>query len=716
MTSSGYGQAAYYLIKIFQRLGHEVACFAYFGIEGKVVRWEGIDLYPRGFDPYGNDIVEAHADRFGADVVITNLDVWVLQNYGQKRFHWLPLVPVAEDPLTAGNASALRGALRIVAISQYGKRTLNESGFLAEHIYLPIPTDFFHPLNKAQCKEAFGWPPNTYVIGHVGMNRGFRKGHDLLLQAFCLFLAEHPNALLYMHTDKKSHDGLDLQTLADTLGIAHRVIFPPRYEINQGWSPVKMKALYNAFDVYVQPSLNEGQAMPVWEAMSTGNPVVATNATAISEAIAGADAILVEATNRIWLPHNSWGYEVSVTDLAHALLQAYLKWGLNYVSIRSRQWAIENVAVDGIAQKWHDELTTVEKIVRFQPRMQVWKDKPHIVQVSTEIHNCGIGAYTRALMAALEGNTTQECVNILNLRNVNQIPACDLVHLHYESSISPPEAVLREILYALRARGTPVIVTYHTVISEVGNEHLTRKLIDMAVIHWPPPGVQIDDRRVWILGGMGCPSYHLPPVEKKEELREMYGFSIQDLIISTFGFAAVGRGHFEVLEQLAPLLHMDKRVHMQLIVPANFLNEEGKNIVHARIAEIAQSYDISKQVHVVSAFVSDLEVLNRLWISDVGFLYIDFHTHSTSAAIRFFISAHLPLVVNSSTHFADVRRGIVQVNGFNLSGFSRMVWDTVFDQPTQVRLRKEHQMTYESQVWPSFAEKYLAAYKKVLGG
>lgn len=715
MAYSGYGQATYYLIKIFQRLHHEVACFAYFGAEVKH-KWEGIDIFPRGFDPYGNDVAEAHAAKFGADVLITNMDVWVLQNFGQKQFNWVPMVPVAEDPLTIGNKHALQGALRIVAISRYGKQTLNEAGFPANHIYLPIPTDFFHPINKEKCKEAFNWPVNNYIIGHIGMNRGIRKGQDLLLQAFRIFLSEHHNSLLYMHTDSRSHDGIDLQGLANSLGIANKVIFPSRYDANFGWPPAKMLGLYNAFDLYVQPSLNEGQAMPVWEANSMGCPVVATNATAVAEAMEGADAIPVEPTNRTWNHNDSWGYEVSVEDLASAMLEARRRWGLNYVSAKSRQWAIENVSVDVVAQNWQEELITVEKIVRFQPFIKIWKTKPHIVQISTRIHNCGIGAYTRALMAAMEGNTTQECVDIISLKSSDQIPDCNLIHLHYESAISPPEAVLQEVLSTIRMREIPVVATYHTVLPQIANKHITDNLVSMAVIHWPPPGIQTEDKRVWILGGMGCPSYHIPPIEKKEEIRENYGFSTKDIIISTFGFAAVGRGHFEVLEQIAPLLQTNKQIKLQLIIPANFLNEDGKNIVHSRIEEIVKVYHIGKQVHLVPEFVSDLEVLNRLWISDVGFLFISFHTASASAAIRFFISARLPVVINSSTHFSDVRRGVVRVEGFNLSDFSRTVWDMAFDQQTQIRLRKEQQITYEAQVWPTFAEQYLSIYKRVLGG
>jgi glycosyltransferase involved in cell wall biosynthesis len=715
LVYSGYGQATYYLIKIFQKLHHEVAVFAYFGAEVKH-KWEGIDIYPRGFDPYGNDVAEAHAASFGADLVITNMDVWVLNSFGSKQFNWLPMVPVAEDPLTLGNSHALQGAVKIVAISKYGQRTLSDAGFPSTHIYLPIPTDFFHPVNKEKCKAAFHWGPDTYVIGHVGMNRGYRKGHDILLQAFRIFLSEHHNSLLYMHTDMRSHDGIGLQELANALGIAGKVVFPSRYDANFGWPITKMLGLYNAFDLYVQPSTNEGQAMPVWEASSVGCPVVATNATAITEAIEGADAIPVEPTNRIWNHNDALGYEVTVDDLANAMLDARRKWGIGYVSAKSRQWAIENVSVDVITQKWQDELLEVEKIVRFQPVIKPWKVKPRIVQVSTRIHNCGIGAYTRALMAAMEGSTTQECVDIMSLKNADQIPDCDIVHLHYESAISPTDAILREVLVSLRMREIPVVTTYHTVLPQIANEHITNGLVSMAVIHWPPPGVQTEDKRVWILGGMGCPSYHIPRIEKRGEIRENYGFSTKDIIITTFGFAAVGRGHFEVLEQLAPMLQTNHNVKIQLIVAANFLNEEGKNIVHSRVEEITKAYHIGQQVHLIPEFVSDLEVLNRLWMSDVGFLFIGFNTASCSAAVRFFISARLPLIVNSSTHFADIMRGIVKVEGFNLSDFSKTVWDSAFDQELQVRLKKEHEITYESQVWRQFSEQYLSIYKRVLGG
>lgn len=715
-ATSGYGQAAYYLTKIWRNLGHEVAIFAYFGLEGGAMNYDGMKIYPKAFDPYGNDIVEAHAAHFGADLVISNVDVWVLSNWGNRTFHWYPLAPISEDPLTRRNYGALQGATGICALSQYGQRVLESAGFKATQIYLPVPTQFFCPLDKRTIKRSLGWNEDAYVIGHIGMNRGYRKGIDILLSAFQIFLAEHPNALLYIHTDTQSHDGLGLDELIDTLGIREKVVTPSRYDVFNGKAPQWMLGVYNSLDLYVQPSLGEGQAMPVWESFSCGVSVIATNGTALSEILAGdTDGVLVEPANKLWMPQGGFGYEITSTDLAAAMLKAYQDYGPNYVSVRNRQKAIEHVSLEVLSHKWQAELSRLEKIVRFQPSYRPFpQGKPSVVQVSTTDVNCGIGAYTRQLMAALEGATSQQCVEVQTLRTADQVPDCDLVHWHWEAAISPPESLFRDTLWSLRLRGIPILMTFHSIRSSLINDMFAKQLISAGVVHWLPPGIQADER-LHVLGGMGCPMFNPPALVEREEMRARFGFGPFDTIISTFGFASVGRGHYEVLEQIAPFLQTHPQVKLQLILPANFLNEAGKNFVHQKIRTIAQQYKIEQQIHLIPEYLPDLEALQRLWISDVGYLYIEIHTASSSAALRFFISARCPLVANDSSHFADVPCGVQRVPTFNLTEFSQAVLAATRNRALLSKLKNEHEQTYEQFVWPKFAEKYLTYYKTAIG-
>lgn len=711
---SGYGQACNFLLEIFKKLGHEVAVFAYYGIEGSVMVLDGVQLFPRGNEPYGNDIVDAHMSRFGGDLLITLIDVHVLARFGRRAFNWLPITPVDGDPLSEGIKQSLPGALHIVSMSKYGQEVLQQGGFPSTMIYLPVNTSFYVPTDRHKARAAFRWPEDAYIIGHVGMNRGFRKGLDLLISAFQYVVAEIPEARLYLHTDMNQSDGLNLDKLTEKLGLGQYVMTYPRYEVFMGQSIYWMNGMYNALDLYVQPSLNEGQCMPLWEAASCGLPIVATAATALTEILEDADAIAVPPTNPIWLPQNTFGYEVSIQDLANAMINAHRKWGKKYISFINRQKAIDNVSLNVVGVQWQELLNEMERRIRFAPAPRPWKEHPVVIQISTARHNCGIAAYTQALMESLGNATEQQLVDILTLRSSEQIPDCDLLHVNYETSIFPPEQQMREIYHAIKRRGTKIVCTFHTIEINTINTMLVEKMIDLAVIHWPASGMQLDPKTIAVLGGIGVPFYQPAAPAYREDLRERYGFPLNAKIISTFGFAAVGRGHYEILAELAPFLLSRKDIHLQLLLSENAFNPVGFQYAHRQIETIMKQYGIERQVHVTKEFLSSLEILHRLWMSDVGFLYLDGEALSSSAAIRHFIAAGLPLVTTTSTHFADVRGGVIKTEPSTFA-FAHAILTLLDDRDTCTRLHREHEETYQNFVWPKFGEKYLEIYKRVLG-
>ena len=58
-------------------------------------------VYPGHGDVYGRDVIGKHATHFGADVVITLIDVWTQQGVGEKvaPAKWLPWFPVDTEPV-----------------------------------------------------------------------------------------------------------------------------------------------------------------------------------------------------------------------------------------------------------------------------------------------------------------------------------------------------------------------------------------------------------------------------------------------------------------------------------------------------------------------------------------------------------------------------------------------------------------------------------------
>lgn len=78
---TGYGVQVGLLAKRLQAAGHDVAFSAYYGQQHGIGEWEGMTVYPVGFDAYSNDLLHDHAlHHFGGDPlggwIITLMDVF----------------------------------------------------------------------------------------------------------------------------------------------------------------------------------------------------------------------------------------------------------------------------------------------------------------------------------------------------------------------------------------------------------------------------------------------------------------------------------------------------------------------------------------------------------------------------------------------------------------------------------------------------------------
>ena len=715
-SSSGYGSACHTLARMFRDMGHEVGIMAYYGLEGAIMEWDGFQVYPRAHDMFGNDITEAHCAKMGADLVISLTNVHVLDRFGQRSVPWIPITPIEEDPLTDGNRHALQGAMLITVISKYGKRILNDAGIEAQYIPLPVDTSLFHPVEKSAARRMMGWKDEDYVIGHVGMNRGPRKGHDTLLQAFRLFLVEVPNAHLYIHTDIHQPDGIHLDKIAQELGIENRFSYPSRYEGFIGKKPKWMVGMYNSFDLYVQPSTNEGQAMPVWEASCVALPIVATDATALSEIMEEVEGIAISENQKFWQYNDSWSYVISPQKLTEGMLEAYDRYGHGYVSMQSRQAACENVSVPVVRAQWEKVLNEAEKMIRYQPYIIPWKEKPTVALVSSTAENCGISDYTKYLADGLSDFADITIYEIQGLLDGDMLPPnISLAHVHYEPSLIKDNGQFERFLKKLGMLGTKRLVTYHVVEPFMIQSHLDKKLIDKALIHWPTPDMQVNNgQRVKILGGMGVPVYRVPQGEESRSgMRYKYGFGEDDIFISTFGFASPYRSQADICAALSPIIKTNPRLRLQLIIPPNFLDPKGAQKVYSEINSVVRTYGLARQITLIQEKVPELEAIERLWISNIGFLFMPQHTRSSSSAIRFFTAARLPTVVTESTHFADVHHGVKRV-GFSVNEMVQAMMQLLNDRFSLQQLRAETEMAYKLLQWPVFVDKHISLYKEAL--
>lgn len=287
-------------------------------------------VYPKLDDPYGNDVLHAHArDHFGGmledGLILTLMDVWVLNsglfNSPVRSAAW---VPVDHEPAPPGvkNFFAQSDCVPI-AMSRFGERMLSEF----DPVYVPhaIDTTVFKDGGRAEGRELIDFPDDAFVVGIVSANKGnpSRKSFPESIAAFAAFRKEKKDACLYIHSEASGvHHGVNLPNLLAHFELPPECVhFPDQYKLQvTGFTDVEMAQMYSAFDVLLNPATGEGFGIPIIEAQACGTPVIVTNNSAMTEV--GEIGWHVSG-QKTWTYLESWQVIPSVREITDSLIQAY---------------------------------------------------------------------------------------------------------------------------------------------------------------------------------------------------------------------------------------------------------------------------------------------------------------------------------------------------------------------------------------------------------
>lgn len=316
---------------------HNIANFAWYGLQGGIWNTDGFTVYPAFDDPYGNDVIGPHTQDFGANVVISLIDIFVMHETAQKVMPalWCPWLPIDTDPVPDFFLKCLEGAHLPLTYAKWGHQMLTDAGVKNEYIPHGIePTHYFVERDRdrmLQFKQALTGLEHSHLSVMVAANKGFpdRKWFQGQLEAWRDFAQDKPEARLYIHTDPtQAHGGVDFGQLVKRLGLDNRVIVPNRYRYRLGYAPEYLRLVYNAADVHLQVSMSEGFGIPLIEAQACGCPVVTTNFSAMPELVRWghlvdvADRVLVNAHS-----YQAWPSKRDMTDKLNRLYEAWLICG-----------------------------------------------------------------------------------------------------------------------------------------------------------------------------------------------------------------------------------------------------------------------------------------------------------------------------------------------------------------------------------------------------
>jgi glycosyltransferase involved in cell wall biosynthesis len=288
LAGTGYGVQTAEIVPRLAKL-HDTAIACNWGHYGTAIEWNGIPMFPAGKDKYSNDIIRAHAEAWKADWTITLYDVWPLRRdmFPANTASW---VPVDHQPVPPQVVAWCQQA-NTIAMSRFGQRELQKQGIDATYIPHSVNTGIFRPTEQiagTKPRAALGIPDDAFVVMIAAANQGVhppRKAWAQMYFALSLFMRDHPDVWVYIHTDKIGLGGIDLAVLERATGLPlERVRYADPYSYASGRiTQGHLAVLYSMSDVLLAPSMGEGFGLPVVEAQACGLPVIVSDFSAQPE-------------------------------------------------------------------------------------------------------------------------------------------------------------------------------------------------------------------------------------------------------------------------------------------------------------------------------------------------------------------------------------------------------------------------------------------------
>lgn len=165
--------------------------------------------------------------------------------------------------------------MTIVGLSNWMHQSAKSSSLLRDehHVQLPNPIDVraFAPFDKIEARRLFNLPINKKLalFGAMNATSDLNKGFNYLFKA--LKKMESENIELVIFGSSQPDTPLDFEQPVHYLG-----------HLNDD---VSLRALYNAADVMIVPSLQENLSNAIMESLACGTPVVAFNVGGNSDMI-----------------------------------------------------------------------------------------------------------------------------------------------------------------------------------------------------------------------------------------------------------------------------------------------------------------------------------------------------------------------------------------------------------------------------------------------
>jgi glycosyltransferase involved in cell wall biosynthesis len=234
-------------------------------------------------------------------------------------------LPFLNDNWNKLIVTTLNSADHIITVSNKNKEILESLKIRTPMTMIPngYKKDLFYPMNQEICRTQLGIPLNKKVLLTVG-NLVEIKGHKYLIDALKLLKKTRNDFICYIVGEGKLRTSLQKQIQQNELDENIKLVGYVDHE--------KIPIWMNAADLFILPSLNEGNPTVLPEALGCGKPFVGTRVGGVPEIITSDDyGLLVEPADP--------------EDLAEKILAALDRgWDREAILAYAERYTWENIA------------------------------------------------------------------------------------------------------------------------------------------------------------------------------------------------------------------------------------------------------------------------------------------------------------------------------------------------------------------------------------
>ena len=249
-------------------------------------------------DKWGGDGLMTTLQEQPIDAMITvGIDIWTYAPYFQqiekvrrmKKFLWISIFPYDAMDLRKDWVQWINQVQFPFVYSKYGENMLKESVPNIKYFRPPLFFGKFFgqadPETRRRLKKKY-FPTlsdDTFLFGFVGNNQ-IRKDPQRVLIAYNELKKDHPNAMLYLHTEME-RGVYNLSQMCLDLGLKTGDIISKGSSKRTWVDPRMMVEIYNCLDALINTSLQEGLSWTLVESMLSGVPIIASDTTAQTELV-----------------------------------------------------------------------------------------------------------------------------------------------------------------------------------------------------------------------------------------------------------------------------------------------------------------------------------------------------------------------------------------------------------------------------------------------